>query len=339
MKIQSSHLRAAILAAAGLALAAPAVSDVVSSATYINGNIDATKFGGSETHTSTVAQSLLTTELGYASASAHTAPGALAGGAAISMDATQYGGAALEAKAQARTREMLHFGTDYCVNEVCRSAASLGVTALNIDFAIHASGGTSAFATDPRFDHAIASIGYNYALTNGVGFTASGGGARERHETGQAVGDIHSMTASLAVRPGETLELLMSMSVFAGANASAWNFSGFTATHVAALADFTHTLLWDGITAFTAYDAAGNEVALAPGGHFQLLGDSGTDFWYAAPGFDSAPTSVPEPASVALLLTGLALLRFWCSAGAVLLRVCSPRRLTAMAGSAFNPAH
>jgi hypothetical protein len=296
------------LATAGLALAAPAVADVGSSATYLNGNLDATKFGGSETHTSTVAQSLLTTEIGFATANAHSAPGALAGSASISMDATQYGGAALEAKAQARTKEMLHFGTDYCLNEVCRSAASLGVTALNIEFAVHASGGTSAFATDPRFDHATASIAYNYALTNGVGFTASGGGSRERHETGEAVGDIHSMTASLAVRPGETLELLMGMSVFASANASAWNFSGFTGTHVAAMADFAHTLLWEGITAFTAYDAAGNEVALAPGGHFQLLGDSGTDFWYAAPGFDSTPASVPEPASLALLLTGVALL-------------------------------
>ena len=203
MKVQPSHLRAALLATAGLALAAPAVADVGSSATYLNGNLDATKFGGSETHTSTVAQSLLTTEIGFATANAHSAPGALAGSATISMDATRYGGAALEAKAQARTKEMLHFGTDYCLNEVCRSAASLGVTALNIEFAVHASGGTSAFATDPRFDHATASIAYNYALTNGVGFTASGGGSRERHETGEAVGDIHSMTASLAVRVGK----------------------------------------------------------------------------------------------------------------------------------------
>jgi hypothetical protein len=250
---------------------------------------------------------MLTTDIGFAQATVHTAAGAMAGQAVVSMDATEFEGAALRARAQAQTTELLHFGSDYCVGAVCQSAASLGITALNVNFRIHASGGVSAFATDTRFDHATASISYQYGLSNGVGFTASGGGLQERSETGAVTGGVGSSEGSLAVRPGDTLELLMSMQVFAGANASAWRFSGFTGTHVLADADFAHTLLWDGITDVTAFGANGQVISLADGGRFQLLGDSGHDFWFASPGFDAAGGSVPEPATWALVLGACAL--------------------------------
>jgi len=303
----SMPLLATALATLGLATAAPSVAGVVSQAVYINGTIDTSTIGGFESRTADASTSILTTEIGFASATVNSAPGAMAGQATVSMDATEFGGAMLEARAQGRTTELLHFGTDYCVGTVCQSAARLGVTALNIHFAIHASGGASAFASDPRFDHSTASVSYGYALTNGVGFTVSGGGMKERHEIGEVIGDITSASGDLAVRPGDTLELLLNMMVFASANINGWHNSGFTSAHVLADADFAHTLLWDGITDFTAFGANGQVINLAPGGRFQLIGDSGNDFWNASPGFGNPPASVPEPTSLSMLLMGLAL--------------------------------
>lgn len=309
MRIPFRHLGACALTFVSLASAAPAWAGVVSFAEYLSGTVNVAHIGGFESRTADSSASMLTTDIGFAAASVHTAAGAMAGQAVVTMEATEYEGAALRARAQASNTELLHFGTDYCVSADCRSAASLGVTALNISFRVHASGGVSAFASNTQFDHANAAISYQYALTNGVGFTVSGGGAQERHETGGVTGGVASSTATLAVRPGETLELLMAMQVFADAAVNGWHNSGFSSAHVLADADFAHTLLWDGITEVTAFGADGQQISLAEGGRFTLLGDSGHDFWFAAPGFGAPAASVPEPATWALLLGA-------CAAGA-----------------------
>lgn len=298
---------ATLLASLFLVAAVPAAAGVVSSAEYLIGTVNVAHIGGFESRTSTASTSELTTDIGFANATVHTGHGAMAGHAVVSMEATEFEGARLLARAQAFTTENLHFGTDYCDSTQCRSAASLGVTALNITYAVHASGGVSAFATNTQFDHASASVSYGWALINGVGFATRGGGVQERSETGAVSGGIGSGTASMAVRPGDTLKLQLSMSVFAGAGISGWHNSGFLSAHVLADADFSHTLLWDGITDITAFDAHGDVVALTPGGRFQLLNDAGDDFWFAAPGFASTTTSVPEPASLALVLPCLLL--------------------------------
>lgn len=318
MPVPSFHLGAQALAALGLLSAAPAWAGAVSFAEYLSGTVNVAHIGGFESRTADSSASMLTTDIGFAGASVHTAAGAMAGQAVVTMDATEFEGASLRARAEARNTELLHFGTDYCVSADCRSAASLGVTALSISFRVHASGGVSAFATNTQFDHAHASVSYQYGLTNSVGFTASGAGIQERGETGGVIGGIGSSEATLAVRPGETLELLMAMQVFAGASISGWRNSGFTAAHVLADADFVHTLLWDGITDITAFGADGQTIALAPGGRFQILGDSGHNYWFASPGFAATGGSVPEPATWALLLGG-------CLAGASVRRRRTPQ--------------
>jgi hypothetical protein len=73
-----------------------------------------------------------------------------------------------------------------------------------------------------------------------------------------------------------------------------------------ATADFSHTLQWLGIGGLQAYDVSGNAMTMPDNLRFSLLGmSSGFDYVYAAPNpFGGMATSVPEPATGALMLLG-----------------------------------
>jgi hypothetical protein len=86
----------------------------------------------------------------------------------------------------------------------------------------------------------------------------------------------------LKLRPGETVELLMTATASAAtvAVSDPPNSASYTT-----LADFSHTLEWRGVSEVRAFAANGDEIALTPGGRFKMIGeDTHHDYWFAAPG-------------------------------------------------------
>jgi hypothetical protein len=70
-----------------------------------------------------------------------------------------------------------------------------------------------------------------------------------------------------------------------------------------AIADFSHTLTWLGITNARAFDSDGNEFALPDDFRIPLIGqESGFDYWNSA----AAPAEIPEPATSLLFGIGIA---------------------------------
>jgi hypothetical protein len=98
------------------------------------------------------------------------------------------------------------------------------------------------------------------------------------------------------------LGLVLTMTVFASASISG-GFIEPGSDSPGALADFSHTLQWMGVSSVQAFAADGHEIALPTGGRVALRGSTGHDFWNAAP-----VVAVPEPATWALMLSGAALL-------------------------------
>lgn len=132
---------------------------------------------------------------------------------------------------------------------------------------------------------------------------SAGGGDWSKESTGQALqsgiwnGVVQS---SFTVQKGSTFNLQLMATAASG---STKTYDPGSSATVVAMADFSHTMIWLGITDVRAFDSLGNEVALPPGAYLPLIGqDSGFDYWYSA----AASEPVPEPATGLLLGCGLA---------------------------------
>jgi len=108
----------------------------------------------------------------------------------------------------------------------------------------------------------------------------------------------------LLMSPNDVLTLTGTSRVLAGV------LKGYgDEAHTSALADFSHTLLWGGLSDLQALDIHGNPMAMPDNLRFSLIGlDSGFNYVNAAVNPFAAPTApIPEPSTYALMLVGLAL--------------------------------
>ncbi len=268
-----------------------------------NGNTSVVS--SSSFNTGNSASATLRTTVGGAFASASASPGHLGGQTAVILDSSDFQFGLLSAVAQASSRDRLTFGSGACDQLGCSSWSQLGVASILVDFNIRAAGTVSAFTIDHRFNFATSSISFDWSLQGGRS-SVSGGGYKERSETGDGTGSIASEQAQLLLRPGDLLELDLNFLLFSQANIQDPRFSGFTSYHSVALSDFSHTLEWGGITGFTAFDANGVAVDISPSARFTLLSDDGFDFWNSAASFGGT-AAVPEPGIWAMLIAGFGL--------------------------------
>ena len=245
----------------------------------------------------------VTSDGGFALAAGQSAPGALAGSARVAIN-TPSGNlsGSLRALAQGNSTEAITIGNNYCIALTCVSATGLGIARIDFTLRIHASGGVGGFATangPGQINFGFASIDYNW------GFAGASGGGRKSYSGESGIsGASASQMAIVSVAPGSVQSLMLGFTTDADAGTilgPGWMRQGTSSA--SGFADFASTLRWDGIQSARAFDASGNEILLAPGGRFTLIGASGFDFWDAAPGFNA----VPEPASWALLIGGFGL--------------------------------
>ena len=240
------------------------------------------------------------TDGGFAQATARSAPGALSGLAQVVMQ-TGPGllSGSLDAFAQGSTFENIRIGDQFCTLSTCSSAAALGVTAIAYTIRIRASGGIFGFSSSNgpgALNVASSWIVYNWSFAG-----ASGGGSKSINDDGVPNTGIGSQTVTVTVAPNSVQ--LLNLGFTTSASAGTILFPGWTrggSASASALADFAHTLQWEGVQSVRAFGADGNEITLDPGGRFTLIGDSGMDFWDASPGFGA----VPEPAAWALMIIG-----------------------------------
>jgi hypothetical protein len=285
-----------------LTAGSPAAAGVNAVARQEPENPNHTILSVSSINTGDFAQATIGSTIGQAFASASAGPGRLSGQSGVILQTgDEFASGKFTAFAQGQSFQPLVVGNNVCISLACTSVTQLGINSYLIGFRVRASGGVSAFSLDNRFDNAFAEIDYGWSLQ-----AESGGGSRARNQTGFATGSINSQPGRILVRPGDHIELMLAMSVFSQANLSGFRNSGFQSGSATALADFSHTLEWDGVTSFTAFDINGDVVPLAPGARSTLFDDSGRDFWNSAASFDAAP-GVPEPASWATLIMGFGL--------------------------------
>jgi hypothetical protein len=162
----------------------------------------------------------------------------------------------------------------------------------SIDFSGTVSAGRGQFAGVG----AQVSYSFDFAGFHRAGLRGQGDGGPEvvQGEWGLVRSDL------LLMRPNELFRISGTGSSFALVNK---NFASGSPSVGDALADFSHTLRWMGITSVRGFDDNGNELALPDDFRFRLIGqDSGFDYWNAAP-----LPAVPEPETYALMLAGLAL--------------------------------
>ncbi len=180
----------------------------------------------------------------------------------------------------------------------CQSFGTLGVSYVEFDFGIHASGSANG-SRATKFDRAISTLDYTWSLTSSLGDIALGGHAGARREGTidefPPPGGVSGGTAHLRMRPGDSVEL--KMQAIGGSEAA------FAEVPASALVDFANTLRWDGVKAFTAFDSTGQVVSLAAGNIVLQAQDSGFDYWQAA---SSPLTTVPIPFSAWLFSSALA---------------------------------
>ena len=237
-------------------------------------------------------------DFGQATAGEASEPGAVAAIASLQLvipsEAFFDAGGNWGVVARAHHKEKLAVSTQYC-SPGCVDSVALGIDVIVITFHVHASGGVTAFKS-VSFGMAKASVSFDCTLTSSFQ-SAITGGAKEREMVSTIIrgeGEIASSSATLKLRPGETVELSMNASAGADVEAPA-DPSGPSYT---AMADFSHTFRWGGVTEVHAFDAAGNEVTLSPGGRFKLMGeDSHHDYWFASPGIgcDVPPLDGSDP--------------------------------------------
>ena len=317
----SLSTRAIAAAALALAIAFPAsAATTVFARTYrgsFNDNFSTSS--STEINGATFALADRATDGGFAQAAAHSTAGALAGMSQVIIS-TGPGGlsGSMEARSSASSAESIAIGDLYCVGLDCVSASALGIARLEYTFTIRASAGTSAFATSAEnfaANGALTDVTFNWSFAG-----ASASGHRRVESGGSVTGDIASRTVTVSVAPKSEQILSLAFSTYSQAGTILFPGASRMATaNASSIADFQHTLQWEGIQGVRAFAADGSEIALADGGRFTLLGESGFDFWNAAPGF--ATGGVPEPSAWALLIVGF---------GAVGARLRSRRRRPAL---------
>ncbi len=243
--------------------------------------------------------------IGFASAGGAAGPGTLSGQAMVVLQSSdRFMSGALTSMAQAFTEENISVARLICDVDICANLLDLGVDKLRLFTVIRASGSTAS-AANSGFNHSQAEANFGWTLNGVLGGSISGGGGKSSTDSGQVQGGgIGSQVISYDVRPGSVLGLALNMTVFASASVSG-GFIEPGSDHASAIADFSHTLQWMGVSSMQAFSADGQEIMLPTNGHVAMLGTSGHDFWNAAP---VVTLAVPEPGAWLLLLSGLGLL-------------------------------
>jgi hypothetical protein len=175
------------------------------------------------------------------------------------------------------------------------------------------------FGTTFIFEYAVGVSGSLYATSAGVGAAGSQASLGYDYHIGDSSGAGHwsrdseghvsksgtwnaTIISSFTVHADSSFDLNLSASAetFGGKTYVPWSD-----TTVVAMADFSHTMTWLGITGVRAFDSLGNEVFLPSDARLPLIGrESGFDYWYGA-------TLVPEPSTALLLGAGSIIVAVW----------------------------
>lgn len=167
---------------------------------------------------------------------------------------------------------------------------------LTFDYEVWVAGNLNTTSAGPGAAGGEAGLQYSYRVGD-----SSGGGYWSKNSAGQVSQSgtwNSSIKGSFTVQKGSTFNL--QLAAIAGGGGSKTYVPGSNAT-VVAMADFSHTMTWMGITGVRAFDSLGNELPLPADAYLPLIGrESGFDYWYAAGG----ASEVPEPAAVLLVGSG-----------------------------------
>lgn len=154
--------------------------------------------------------------------------------------------------------------------------------------------GSVSFSRGSTIGSGVATNSYSLsagAVTFGGTQTASSSGDSQSGDWGNLIDEI-------GVVPGSSYLLSMSAS---SATAVGKLFEPGRRAVVSSAADFGNTLKWLGVVSMRAVDDLGNPYELPEDFRLELIGEtSGFDYW------NSAPTPVPLPMTLPLLLSGLA---------------------------------
>lgn len=168
---------------------------------------------------------------------------------------------------------------------------------ITFEYEVWVAGNLYATSAGPGAAGSEAGLQYSYRVGD-----SSGGGNWSQNSAGQVSKSgtwNNSVKGSFTIQKDSTFNLQLAAT--AGGGGSKTYVPGSNAT-VVAIADFSHTMTWLGITGVRAFDSLGNEVQLPADAYLPLIGrDSGFDYWHSAAG----PAEVPEPATVLLLVSGL----------------------------------
>lgn len=167
------------------------------------------------------------------------------------------------------------------------------IVSFTFDYEIWVAGNLYTTSAGPGAAGSEAGLSYSYRIGD-----SSGAGRWEQNSAGQTSQSgtwNGSIIGSFTVQKDAVLDLALRAD--AGGSGTKTYVPGSNTT-VVAMADFSHTMSWKGITGMRAFDSLGNEVALPPDIYLPLTGrDSGFDYWHAAP--------VPLPPALWLIGTGL----------------------------------
>jgi hypothetical protein len=282
----------------GQAFPVAAASVAGTSVQKINGIIESSDFTSVDEPNYSV--EIATLFHGLASSGASTGPGAISSQSLVSIDlpalvAAAGVGGTWRARSQANLIETIQFGTDWCSPSLCLEALDIGIEYVEITFHVHASGGVTSFVSDTQFGISDAAVTLDYQLQSSRAVALMTQTKRSIRQSSQELdeGFINSASATLELRPGDQLELKMNATTFAELHVPAQPVNDPKPSLGTAMADFAHTLKWEGVTDIRAFDINGDEVALAPGGRFTMLGEStGHDYWFPSPGVDR---KLPNP--------------------------------------------